>query len=953
MGQKRRVLLVGWDAADWKVIHPLMDAGHMPTVERLVSGGAMANLATLHPVLSPTLWTSIATGKRPFKHGIHGFSEPTPDGQGVQPISNLSRKSKALWNMLGQEGLRSVVVGWWPSHPAEPIHGTMVSNHFQKAVGPPENPWPAPPHGVHPPELTDTLAAMRINPNELPSDAVLSFIPQAAEIDQEKDRRVASCAKIMAEAASVHSVATHLLETEEWDFAAVYYDAIDHFCHGFMKYHPPQQDHISDRDFALYGGVVNAAYRFHDMMLARLLHIAGPDTTVLLISDHGFHPDHLRPQIIPAEPAGPAIEHRDFGVFVLNGPGVKEDALLHGLNLLDITPTVLSLFGLPVGDDMDGAPATDAWVEPPAIESISSWEARHEVKPGGDVGLHPPERRLDAAESQAALDQMVELGYIEPLGDNKEMAVKKTVRELRYNLARAYMDDSQHGEATEILTELYDAWPSEHRFGIQLAMCFRALDRIADLRTITEDLSTRRRAEADAAREQFKKAVEQVRAARQQKQDAGEEVPPLPPGVRMGLRQLRSRARFNPAAIDYLWGYALAAEGKRHEAVERLKKAESPGAARAGLSLQIGEAYLQLRRTRDAQRCFRAAEQIDPDNPHAKLGLARCALRTGKPERGVEYALDSLSRLYHNPLAHYTLARGLVSLGRADDAAEAARRAVGFNPNFPAAHGLLARLLRESSPSDSAEHLRTAEEIRAARRASRAERGRSPNAGWTPPVLAKRDAPPTAPRSASNRKPPTKPGELPMEPVTIVTGLPRSGTSMVMQMLDAAGVPAFTDGVRTSDEDNPRGYYEHEAIKRTASDARWVLDAGGKAAKVVAPLLPHLPGGPAYRVIHIDRDLDEVLASQTKMLERNAATGAAITPDRLRAVYTAQLQRAKDWIDKHAADTSLVLSFAEAHADPHATAQRLADFLGCSERASELAQAIDGTLHRNRKGNHE
>lgn len=944
--KKRRVLLVGWDAADWKVIHPLMDAGQMPTVERLVAGGSMANLATLHPVLSPMLWTSIATGKRPFKHGVHGFSEPTPDGQGVQPITNLSRTSKALWNVLGQEGLRSVVVGWWPSHPAEPIHGAMVSNHFQKAVGPPDKPWPAPPHGVHPPELTDTLAGMRINPNELPADAIRHFIPKAAEIDQEKDRRLASCAKILAEASSVHSVATHLLETEEWDFAAVYYDAIDHFCHGFMKYHPPQQDHISDRDFELYGDVVNAGYRFHDLMLARLLHIAGPDTTVLLMSDHGFHPDHLRPRVIPAEPAGPAIEHRDFGVFVLNGPGIKSDELLHGLNLLDIAPTVLSLFGLSVGEDMDGAPATDAWVDPPRVETIPSWEERDGVKPGGTVGLHPPERKLDAAESQAALDQMVELGYIEPIGDDKQFAVKKTVRELRYNLARSYMDDSRHGDAAEILVELFDEWPSEHRFGIQLAMCFRALDRIADLRALTEDLSTRRRAEAEAAGERFKEVVAKLREDRQAKKEAGEEVPPLGPPQRMALRKLRAAARFNPAAIDYLWGYALAAEGKSREAIERLRKAESPGAARAGLSLQIGEAYLQLRRTADARRCFRAAEQIDPDNPHAKLGLARCLLRGGKPERAAEYALESLARFYHNPMAHYTLARSLVPLGRHDDAAEAARRAIGFNPNFAAAHALLARLVREHDAGAAERSLATSREIRAQRRANR--RARPAGAAWAPPKVE-----PPAPPSAKAKRPQPKgtpmPGRKPpTEPVWIVTGLPRSGTSLAMQMLAAAGVPALTDGVRVDDVDNPHGYLELEAIKRTASDVSWLYDAGGKAAKVVAPLLPHLPGGLDYRVLRMERDLDEVLESQRKMLERNGRAGADLAPDRLRAAFQAQVERAEQWTADHAAGKSITIRFADAHADAEATARRVAEFVGTPDCVEQIAAAIKPDLYRSR-----
>ena len=112
-----RLLLIGWDAADWKVIQPLLDSGQMPNLARLIAGGVHGNLATIYPALSPMFWTSIATGKRPYKHGIHGFSEPLPDGSGVRPITLLSRKTKAVWNILNQTGHRSLVVGWWPSHP--------------------------------------------------------------------------------------------------------------------------------------------------------------------------------------------------------------------------------------------------------------------------------------------------------------------------------------------------------------------------------------------------------------------------------------------------------------------------------------------------------------------------------------------------------------------------------------------------------------------------------------------------------------------------------------------------------------------------------------------------------------------------------------------------------------------------------------------------------------------
>jgi len=108
----RKLLLIGWDAADWKVIHPLLDAGKMPTLEKLINNGVMGNLATLEPPLSPMLWTSIATGKRPDKHGILGFTEPDPQGKGIRPVMGSSHKVKAIWNILTQKGYKTHVVGW-------------------------------------------------------------------------------------------------------------------------------------------------------------------------------------------------------------------------------------------------------------------------------------------------------------------------------------------------------------------------------------------------------------------------------------------------------------------------------------------------------------------------------------------------------------------------------------------------------------------------------------------------------------------------------------------------------------------------------------------------------------------------------------------------------------------------------------------------------------------------
>ncbi len=371
----QKVLLIGWDAADWKVITPLLDAGKMPHLEKFVSQGVMGNLATLSPVLSPMVWTSIATGKRAYKHGIHGFTEPDPQGRGVRPVTNLGRKTKAVWNILNQTGKRSIVVGWWPSHPAEPTDGVMVSNHYQEVVAALDKPWPMCPGIVHPPRLAGPLAEFRVHPAEREPEQLLPFIPRAAEIDQEKDKRLDSVAKILAEVASIHGAATALMQLEPWDFMAVYYDAIDHFCHGFMKYHPPRQDWISEQDFELYKDMVDGAYQFHDLMLGALLQLAGEDTTAIIVSDHGFHPDHLRPKELPNEPAGPAEEHRPFGVFTMKGPGVKQDQLVFGASLLDITPTILTLYGLPLGRDMDGKPLVTVLTDPPPVEYVDSWDS--------------------------------------------------------------------------------------------------------------------------------------------------------------------------------------------------------------------------------------------------------------------------------------------------------------------------------------------------------------------------------------------------------------------------------------------------------------------------------------------------------------------------------------------------------------------------------------------------
>lgn len=951
-----KVLLIGWDAADWKVINALIEQDKMPHTAALIERGVMGDLATLHPVLSPMLWTSIATGKRPYKHGILGFTEPTPDGASVQPVSQLSRKTKAIWNILNQQGLRSHVIGWWPSHPVEPINGVMVSNHFHTAVGPLEQPWPVAPGMVHPKRVEAELAELRLNPNELVAEQVLPFVPRAGEIDQDQDRRLASVMKILAECSTVHAAATWAMANEPWDFMGVYYDAIDHFCHGFMRYHPPRRPHIPERDYELYRGVVEAAYRFHDMMLGAMLTMVPEDTTVIICSDHGFHPDHLRPVQLPKEPAAPAIEHRDLGVLLMAGPAFKRDALIHGANLLDITPTILTLYGLPVGEDMDGKPLLDAFGRPPRIETIPSWD-----RVAGDDARLAAEQQYDPIAAKEAMDQLVALGYVEAPGPDGEKAVGNTVRELRYNLARAYMDGGFHARGETVLAELYAAHPDQYRFGVHLAICYRAAGKVAELRALVEGMTRDRRAAAARAGEELQEFVDQTRArqATERQLTAEGEIDPQRLSEEEARRydELRATARFDTSDLDYLMGWVLMAEGEPGQALERLERAGQAQPRRPGLHVQIGEALLALRQWTRAEQAFRRALAIDPREPHALLGVAKACLRQKRVDDGVAAALDSIACLYHNPMAHYVLGLGLLRMRRYQRAAEAVRVAVALNPNFERAHRFLARYARrvEKDVAKSLEHWAVVRYLRA----QRATGSRQPvDPGVAAQLLGVAPEPDQEPdqeagQVAYNAAPGPVPDkravpEDPAEYVTIVTGLPRSGTSMMMQMLAAGSLPVLTDDRRVADTDNPRGYFELEQATRLRVDRSWLPSAKGHAVKIVAQLLPYLAGDSVYRVLFMDRDLSEVLSSQRVMLQNLGRPPADLSDAQLEAAFRHQLRQVRLWLARQPNVKTLFVSHREVVDAPLTVARRVNEFLGGGLDTAAMAEVVEPSLYRQR-----
>ena len=190
------------------------------------------------------------------------------------------------------------------------------------------------------------------------------------------------------------------------------------------------------------------------------------------------------------------------------------------------------------------------------------------------------------------------------------------------------------------------------------------------------------------------------------------------------------------------------------------------------------------------------------------------------------------------------------------------------------------------------------------------------------------------------------------EPVVIVSGLPRSGTSMLMKMLEAGGLQIMSDTARSADVDNPKGYFEHERIKdlEKETDKSYLREGRGKALKVISFLIQHLPDENDYRVIFMRRDLDEVLSSQDKMIQRLGAADAAADREAMKEAYRNDIVRTRLLCRKRSNFEMIEIQYKATVEDPVETARRVNEFLGGRLDEAAMRRAVDESLYRNRAG---
>ena len=383
-----RLLLVGIDSADWDVVLPLAEQGKMPNLHGLMERGVWCDLHSLEPKRkSPTIWATIATGKLPEKHGITDYV----DASSNKLMTSNVRSARTFWDILGEAGKTVTVVGWLISWPAEDVNGFLVSDYFRHTPKPNR---PLPDRLTYPESLTDELAPLRVSPDSISDEDLDRFIDldravtgeEAQKLPVEEmfaemrainqlERRTGDMRDILAGDRTYLGVTKQLMETHPTDVTVVYLRGTDTASHKYWSdAHPGEVGFkVSRTENQVFGRVVERYYQYADQMLGELLDQFG-DGTVIVCSDHGF--DGPRPGVLP----GGTNDHGPLGILVMAGDAFHSGQRLAEHSVRDITPTILALFGLPVGEDMDGAVVEDAFLpsflDAHPVKSVPSYESR-------------------------------------------------------------------------------------------------------------------------------------------------------------------------------------------------------------------------------------------------------------------------------------------------------------------------------------------------------------------------------------------------------------------------------------------------------------------------------------------------------------------------------------------------------------------------------------------------
>lgn len=714
------ILVVGLDGADWAILDRLMAAGELPHLSELKREGTTARLASMEPMLSPILWTTMATGKTADKHGITWFLVDNPKTGGRMPITSNVRKVKAFWNILSEQKppLDVGVVGWWATWPAEPVHGFVVSDFTGfHGFGVTGRDVGTDLGKTHPPELLKEIAPLLRGPESITYDELSRF----AEIPRAEFEKVAASRfdfklpihhlrNILATAASYRDIATRLLSERKPRVMAVYFEGIDSASHLFMPYAPPQRPGIVDADFQRFHRVVDAYYRYQDEMLGELIAAAGRDATTIVVSDHGFKSGAERPDPVPGIEVQSAHRwHQPYGVLLAKGPDIRRGHELAQASILDLTPTLLYLMGIAKGADMDGAVLTDLltpeFVLRHPVESTPTYE-------GAERGPEIP--APDPGTGGEVEERLRALGYIGS-GDESSSEVHGNLGNIELHSGDVIAAEEAFRKSTELdplnpqahlgLSFIYRSQGRlrdairESKFALDLRP--GALDLVVDLGDLWFDFGDHAEAQAYYARALGKKpdhvgatiGLGNVHRMRGELDEA-----------RKLFERARELAPLNFVAL-YNLGVLAQAEGRAQEARELYEQARALAPKEPTIHNNLGSLAEAAGDLEQAVQSFRAARDADPRHFESRYNLGSVLLRLDRAREAEPILREALALRPDSVFAHNNLANAYLRLGWFEKAERELALLARLDPKAPEPVYQLSRLRAAGGDATAARRL--------------------------------------------------------------------------------------------------------------------------------------------------------------------------------------------------------------------------------------------------------
>jgi Flp pilus assembly protein TadD/arylsulfatase A-like enzyme len=653
-----KVLVIGLDGADWAILDPLLAQGRLPHLARLIERGVRADLQTIVPTLSPVIWTTVATGVEPDRHGILDFLVRDPRTGAEQPVTSVQRRTPTVWEMLSDAGVPVGVVGWWATWPADPVRGYLVSDRlayqlfgYRADLGDARGKtWPGP--------LYDALRPGIVAPDAVPWEAIVPYLggerKSPGQFSAGERELLDEFRTVLASAETYRKAALECRRRMPPRLEMVYFEGTDTAAHLFMPYRPPDLPGVPEAGRVSFGAVVDRTYEAADRWVGELISGLDDSWTVLVLSDHGFASDDTRPRLTDSRIGhGPAADwHRKFGVLILSGRHVRRGAPLAEATVYDIAPTLLALFGRPVPASWPGEVLASALeptflaAHPVRFQADDPVHAREGQGSGEDPGARELRRKLES------------LGYV--------FSGRAGAGGQMNNAALALISAGRYAEAEQGLRSAIAKTPDQPQLLVNLGIALRLQHKDAEARTVLEKAcryqSTRRPAsnllaalllEAGDAAE----AEQVVRAALRDEPAASELHNSL--GLALEQRQELEGAR---AAFE--------------EAARLDPKAAEPRCNLGNLARARGE-------LESAQHWYEEAIEADPFFMGAYNNLALVRQDKGDLEGAMALYHRALDKAPRDAVVMNNLASLYYASGDLDEAQRLWRRAVQADPDYP------------------------------------------------------------------------------------------------------------------------------------------------------------------------------------------------------------------------------------------------------------------------------